>query len=441
MPRRRTFETLEMLRPRVCDCNPLGVHCRSVTVCLERQTQLKQPTTLTQKCLDIQGLLQQLRKKVNILHGLGPAKMPSGGKRQGEIQMPNARKRLLTSIIAAVGLIGCGDNGQSPDAAQGTFRNPQGSPERQGGTLAFARFVVSRFFDRRPPKPPAGHVLPKAAVHEGLARHRQHDSVTWIGHSTTLLHLNERWVVTDPFFGTHASPLPPLGPKRFVAPALEPHELPPVDVMVVSHNHYDHLDDATVRNWPGKERVVVVVPLRLGRFFRERGYRNVRELNWWESTRIGSLTITATPAIHFSRRGLFDYNHTLWASFVLTTERHNVFFAGDTAYGPVFHDIGERYGPFDLALLPIGAYEPLAFMRANHLTPEEAATAARDIRADAAIGIHWGTIILTPEAPFEPPLRFLLAMASGGFHDPGNSIVAIGETRPLSRRAGIKSGE
>ncbi len=313
----------------------------------------------------------------------------------------------------------------------GQFENPPGSPQRQGGVPAFVGFLLGRVFAGRPPEIPPGHVLAKEAVVAGLMRNRDRDSVTWLGHSTTLIRLDGKTVLTDPFLGDYASPLPPLGPRRFVAPALGVADLPQVDVVIVSHNHYDHLDAATVEALPGKEHITAAVPLGMGDFFRARGYTDVRELDWGESTRVDSLSITATPAIHFSRRGLFDYNRVLWCSFVLATPSRRVFFAGDTAYGPVYRRIGERHGPFDLAVLPIGAYEPRGVMVAAHATPEEALTIARDIHARRALGIHWGTIVLTAEPPFEPPLRFLMAAAAAGLDSDAAWLMAVGETRAI----------
>ena len=169
--------------------------------------------------------------------------------------------------------------------------------------------------------------------------------------------------------------------------------------MVLSHNHYDHLDARTIEALPGKGHIVAAVPAGLGGFFRRRGYRDVRELRWWEETRVGDRLhpLRRCPRIHFSGRTPFDRNATLWASWAIASRTRKVFFAGDTGYGPVFGEIGRRIGPFDLALVPIGAYEPSSIMRPVHCNPEEAVSLGRDVGAATLVAMHWGSIVLTDE--------------------------------------------
>ncbi len=311
------------------------------------------------------------------------------------------------------------------------FRNPRGSPEFTATAGDLAAFVWRRFRARTAPSVPAGHVLSPAEALAGLTRANGGESITWLGHASFLIRTAGKAILTDPFLADFASPVPPVGPKRFVAPPIAVGNLPPIDVLIVSHNHYDHLDAITVEALPGKDGIVVVVPLGMGSFFRGRGYADVREVDWHQEVRLGELVITALPAIHFSRRYLFDRDRTLWMGAAIAAPSGRVYFAGDTGYGPVFRDIGERHGPFDLALVPIGAYEPRNIMVANHTTPEEAVLLADDIGARRLVAMHWGTIVLTEEAPFEPPRRFLASAAANGFGDGAAWVMRIGETRAL----------
>ena len=178
------------------------------------------------------------------------------------------------------------------------------------------------------------------------------------------------------------------------------------------------------------------MPLGLGSFFAERGYENVLEQDWWQTWRSGDLAITTLPAVHGSGRGLFDRNETLWASFAIVTSTERVWFSGDTARGAVFSEIGRRHGPFDLALVGIGAYEPRTIMAPVHATPEEAVEIARAVRARKAIGMHWGTIVLTSEDPFETPARFRRAAEDQGYGAENAWILKIGETRAFGRTHG-----
>lgn len=276
---------------------------------------------------------------------------------------------------------------------------------------------------------PAGHVLDKANVVQQLAT-AGNPGVTWLGHATFLIRIAGKVVLTDPFLGNRAGPLG-VGPKRFVAAALAVDELPRIDVIVVSHNHYDHLDAKTIESYKHKESTQVIVPLGLATFFEKRGYTNVLEQAWWQTWQQDDLRITTLPAVHFSGRGLFDRNKTLWASFAIASKGERIWFSGDTASGEVFREIGDRHGPFDLALIGIGAYEPRSMMQSIHASPEDAIEIAKDIGAKRAVGMHWGTIRLTPEDPFEAPQRFRQAAIDQGYGEDNAWIMKIGESRSL----------
>jgi N-acyl-phosphatidylethanolamine-hydrolysing phospholipase D len=309
------------------------------------------------------------------------------------------------------------------------FRNPPGSSSRTAGLADFAPFFLRRAANVTPPAVPPGHALPEAEAVSAL-RAAGPESLTWLGHAAFLLRTGGKAILTDPLLSERASPFAALGPKRYVPPGIPVAVLPRIDAVVVSHNHYDHLDARTIETLPGKERVVAVVPSGLGTFFRERGYRDVRELGWWEETRVGDdLVLAALPANHFSGRTPFDRNKTLWASWAIASRTRKVFFAGDTGYGSVFEEIGRRIGPFDLGLVPIGAYEPASIMRPMHCNPEEAVALGRDIRATTLVAMHWGTVVLTDEPPFEPPGRFRAAANRAGYPDSRAWVMRIGETR------------
>jgi L-ascorbate metabolism protein UlaG (beta-lactamase superfamily) len=315
----------------------------------------------------------------------------------------------------------------------GRFRNPPGSPARNSSTKTRWAFYWERLTDRERPSPPPGLLHPRERVLAEAAK-AANPSLTWLGHAAFLIRLGGKTILTDPFLGQRAGPAG-FGPRRFLPPAMTVADLPPIDLLLVSHNHYDHLDADTVAALPGKERMTVVVPLGLAEFFHRRGYAKVHELDWHQGISDGAAEVTVLPAVHFSRRGLRDLNRTLWASFAIRAPEAHIWFSGDTAAGAVFRELGRDYGPFDLAIVGIGAYEPRAIMRASHATPEEAITIARDLRAAQALGMHWGSIKLTPEDPFEAPDRFKAAAVAQGYGAERAWIMAVGETRELPRPA------
>lgn len=330
-----------------------------------------------------------------------------------------------------------GDEGTPPwhHMADGTFRNPRGSPKRSLGRMKHAGPFFFEMLKRgaRKVEIPDGHVLPRDLATRSLQAHMAEpdDFITWLGHAAFLIRIGGLTVLTDPYLTSNAGPAG-LGPKRFVKCGVPMSELPRIDVLVVSHNHYDHLDEKALARLPHKSHTTVIVPLKLGGFFRERGFTRVVELDWHGTHEINGVTFSALPVVHWSRRSGFDTNKTLWAGFKITSKDHNLFFGGDSGYGPVFKEIGEEYGPFDTALLGIGAYEPRDMMKASHATPEEAVQMAVDLKARRVVGMHWGTVLLTVEPPFEPPERFRIAGDEQGFAREDVWIMAIGETRPLS---------
>jgi L-ascorbate metabolism protein UlaG (beta-lactamase superfamily) len=226
--------------------------------------------------------------------------------------------------------------------------------------------------------------------------------VTFIGHSTFLIQTAAGNILTDPIYSERAGPLNRLGPRRVRPPAVRFDDLPAISMVLLSHNHYDHCDLPTLRRLGKRFDPLVVTPLKNGRLVHSAGIRRVEELDWWQHANSSALPITLTPARHFSARTPFDRNRALWSGFVLDANGARIFFAGDTAYGPFFTDVGRRLGPIDLALLPIGAYEPRWFMQAVHMNPAEAVQAHLDVNASESIGMHFGTFQMTAEGIDDP---------------------------------------
>ena len=309
------------------------------------------------------------------------------------------------------------------------FRNLPGSPRRRATGGDMSRFVAQELLSSKAVLVPEDHVMPRIQALRDMAV-ASNPSVTWLGHATFIVRIGGKTILTDPFVGETAGPVG-VGPKRYVASPLAADELPRADVMVVSHDHYDHLDAQAIDNYQFKASTQVIVPLGLGPFFSKRGYSKVLEQDWWQTWEQDGLSVTTLPAVHFSGRGLLDRNKTLWASFAFKSANERIWFSGDTASGEVFREIGERHGPFDLALVAIGAYEPRPIMRSIHASPEEAIEIARAIGARQAIGMHWGTIRLTPEQAFEPPVRFRQAAIDQGYGVDNAVIMKIGETFEL----------
>jgi N-acyl-phosphatidylethanolamine-hydrolysing phospholipase D len=252
-------------------------------------------------------------------------------------------------------------------------------------------------------------------------------SVTWIGHATFLVRMDGVTFLTDPIFSERASPVSFAGPKRLVPLGVPPGDLPPVDFVVLSHDHYDHTDMPSIAALAARG-TRFIVPLRMGELVRDVGGEAL-ELDWWQSTEINGVRIHCVPAQHFSGRSLADGNKRLWAGWVVEGPTRRFYHAGDTGYFGGFHDIGQRFGRIDLAALPIGAYDPPSIMRPVHMNPEEAVQAALDVRAARVVGMHFGTFDLTEESPNEPAFRFEAAAYQAGLDEDSAWILSVGESR------------
>lgn len=309
------------------------------------------------------------------------------------------------------------------------FRNYPVTPPPKTPGFGFMLRRIGALFST--PEIPEDHYLPEEEALAGLGSAPGSPAITWIGHSTFLLRAGNKTLLLDPFFSDLASPLP-IGPERIIAPGIALKNLPPIDAIILSHSHYDHLDEDTIENLPGRQKIHVYAPLGLKPFFVERGYRQVTELDWHQSVQMEDTLLTALPAVHFSNRWINDRNRTLWCSWAIRTPTANIYFAGDTAYSDkLFKEIGQTHGPFDMAIVPIGAYEPVNVMKPVHTNPEEAIQVANDVKADIIVPAHWGTIELSDEPLWEPPERYRQFASKNGIPDDRAWLLKIGETRTL----------
>lgn len=251
--------------------------------------------------------------------------------------------------------------------------------------------------------------------------------VTYIGHATVYLQDAKQNALTDPQFSRRASPVSFAGPARVRKPALEIKDLPGVDVVMISHNHYDHLDLPSLSALDKRFGPRFLVPLGNGRILEKAGIKNVIELDWWQSEENFQLV----PVQHWSARGLRDRNRALWGGFVMTMSGQKIFFAGDTGYGPHFKMIRERCGDMDLSLLPIGAYEPRWFMKDQHMNPNDAVLAHLDLRSGSSYAIHFETLQLTDEGFAEPRAHLMDAVKVHGLPEGAFFIPDVGQTLVL----------
>lgn len=317
---------------------------------------------------------------------------------------------------------------EAPRDDEGRFTNQVG--EISHGTLGTrVPFMLRRFgtYFR------SGEGAPIRVANDGAflrenARHSK-PTVTWVGHATLLVQVEHVTFLTDPTWSNRPSPVPMIGPKRYVAPGIAFEDMPPIDFVLISHNHYDHLDLPTLRALAKRSAdTVFFVPLGNGDLLRGKGIANVQEMDWGQTETYKGATIHCLPSQHWSKRSLTDDHKALWSSWAVTGEQRRFYFAGDTGYFGGFEDIGQKLGPFDLAAVPIGAYEPRAMMRESHMNPEEAVRAAQDLQARRAIAIHFGTFDLSDEPLAEPPQRFKAAARETELGEEGAWVLDIGET-------------
>ena len=312
----------------------------------------------------------------------------------------------------------------------GTFRNPEGSPERNPN-VKWSYKISNEERKKIKIDFPESHIVPREKVLKNLANNQKNDYILWIGHASFIIKLGDTTIITDPLFSKNTGPLI-FGPKRYVDPALKLSEIPKVDLLLLTHNHYDHLDYSTIRNFPYKD-AKVIIPLKLSNFFKR--FKDVNELDWYDEIKINSdLKVTLLPAVHWSKRSLFDTNKTLWGSFLIEYKGKKIFFASDTGVGNIYKDLGNKYGPIDLTFINIGAYNffpimPMKDKSVYHTNPEEALSLAKDLKSKKVIGMHWGTVVLSLEPIMDPPKRFKAAAEEYGFKKKDTVTFNIGEIK------------
>ena len=310
------------------------------------------------------------------------------------------------------------------------FRNPEGSPERSG-KVNWSYKVFNKEKKKLDMTVPKDHVIDKNKVLSDLKKYKDGDYIAWIGHATFLIKLGDTTIITDPVFSKNAGPLI-FGPKRYTEPALKLNEIPKTDLFLLTHNHYDHQDMSTIRRYPYKNSKVLV-PLKLGRYFTNYRFKDVNEMDWYDEIKVNDLKITMLPAVHWSKRSLTDINKTLWGNFLIEYDGKKIFFACDTGYGNIYKELGEKYGPIDLTMINIGAYDfrPMFDRSIYHTTPEEALNVASDFKSKKVLGTHWGTFVLSLEPIMEPPKRFKESAKNFGYKEDEVINFKIGEIRDL----------
>ena len=316
----------------------------------------------------------------------------------------------------------------------GTFRNPEGSPKRDNN-FKWSFRVFNEKKKNLDMTVPQEHVVEKTKVLSDLERFKDDDYIGWIGHATFLIKLGNTTIITDPVFSKNAGPLI-FGPKRFTEPALNLNEIPKTDLFLLTHNHYDHQDMSTIRRYPYKDSKVLV-PLKLGKYFTRYRFKDVTELDWYDEIKVNDdLKVTLLPAVHWSKRSLTDTNKTLWGNFLIEYKDKKIFFACDTGVGNIYKELGNKFGPIDLTLINIGAYNfypmmPYKDKSAYHTNPEEALSIAQDLKSKKVIGMHWGTFVLSLEPIMEPPVRFKDNAEKYGFKKEEAIVFKIGQVTKL----------
>ncbi len=361
----------------------------------------------------------------------------------------------LAILIASVAALGCATVNDDYNAAKKHHR-PDGfqnnyTQATDKSRLDFLRWQWQRYRAGLPkaPEQPTPVVAPDirfVSANHGAA---QAPAITWIGHATMLVQMGGLNILTDPQFSERASPVQFAGPKRYQPPGIALKELPRIDLVLLSHNHYDHLDTNSVKalNAQAGGPPLFLVPLGIKKWMAAQGITNVQQMDWWDSipvqTAAGQVEVHFTPVQHWSARGLGDRRATLWGGYAIFASDFHLYFSGDTGYSQDFIDTQKYFaarqtealgGGFDMALIAVGAYEPRWFMKEQHVNPEEAVQIHLDLKAKRSVGVHWGTFDLTDESLDQPPKDLAAARAALKLPQEAFDVMAIGQTLKLPRR-------
>ncbi len=354
----------------------------------------------------------------------------------------------LLSCLAGCAAVNAQYNPAKPHHTPEGFKNNYADKVTKSGS-DFLRWQFERTQAGMPKaaQTPTPTTAPDTAfIHANAKPAAMQPAITWVGHATMLVQAGGLNVLTDPVFSERASPVQLVGPQRAQPPGLSLAQLPPIDVVLISHNHYDHLDKNTVlalSNIAGAA-TLFIVPLGVKTWFTSLGIRNVKELDWWDSTTVNGVEFHFTPVQHWSARGLGDRSQTLWGGWSVLAPDLHWYFSGDTGYSKDFADTQQRFAPrqtaalgggFDIALIAVGAYEPRWFMKEQHVNPTEAVQIHQDLKAKRSVGVHWGTFALTDEPLDQPPKDLAAARTAAGVPEADFFLLAVGETRKLPARA------
>ena len=364
----------------------------------------------------------------------------------------NSVRYFATLWVAALVLTGCTHvnpyyNPAKPHHTASGFKNNY-ADNIDKPLSDFLRWQYERSRDGlpKPPQTPTPVVQPDLVFIQANARApTMQPAITWVGHATMLVQADGLNVLTDPVFSNRASPVQFAGPRRAQPPGLAIDQLPPIDVVLISHNHYDHLDKNTVLALSNQAQAatVFIVPLGLKSWFTDLGISNVKELDWWDSVSVKGVEFNFTPVQHWSARALGDRSQTLWGGWAVLGANTHWYFSGDTGYSQDFVETQKRFadrqtpakgGGFDIALIAVGAYEPRWFMKEQHVNPAEAVQIHKDLKAKRSVGVHWGTFELTDEPLDQPPKDLATARVQANITDDDFFLLAIGQTRRINKR-------